>query len=55
MEFWRNLTKEYNQFYQSNQNNKKMMKSDFSRRFKMKSNSLELNFKEFPKRKLKDM
>ena len=36
MEFWKSLTKEYSLFYPRSQNKKKMIKLDFSRKFKMK-------------------
>lgn len=53
--FWRNLTKESNQFYPNNRGKKKMTKLDSSRRFKMKLRSLALNSKKSQRKKWKDI
>lgn len=55
MEFWKNSIKEFSLFYQNNQKNRKMMKLDISKKYKTKSSNLELNCKEFQKKKFRDM
>ncbi len=50
-----NLTKKFNLFYLNNQNNKKMIKLDSSKKSKTRLNSSVLNCKRYPNNKLKDM
>lgn len=48
-------TREFNRFYQRNPSNKRMMKLDFSKKSRIKSNNLVLNFKRYLKNKSKGM
>jgi len=50
-----NLIKEFNLSYHKNLNNKRMMKLDFLKKFKIKLKSLVLNLKKYQNNKFKGM